>query len=742
MAQSSSEQEGELDVRQLLGTLLDNKWLILAVTAVFLVASVAYAILTTPIYQANAVVQVEQKGNQVPGLTAISQTLGASSPESTTQIALITSRSVIGEAVDALNLTVQARPRQLPVIGGFLARHYTTPASGEAAPSQLGLNRYDWGGAHIDLFQLRVPDALLGKQLVLTAGKGGQFSLSDHDGNVLLKGQAGQPASGHGVTIQVKSLTAHPGTEFYVARLGELHVITALQRSVVALEQGKESGIIQLTYDNPDPAQATKLLDQISNFYVLQNVERNSAEAAKSLQFVKEQLPKVRKDLEKATAALNAFQIQAHSVDISLQTKALLDQEVAVETSIQQLRQQQAEMERRFTPEHPAYKALMQQIGQLQAQKAAMEKQVGGLPDTQQELLRLTRDVQVSNQTYTGLLNQAQQLDIERAGTVGNVRVVDTAAVDVSHPVSPKKAAIALGGTFLGAFLAIAFVYTRQMLNRGVEDPAAIEKLGLAVYASIPLSMHQGEIETRRRRRSGMTPGATKRERSVTTRVLAFDDPNDLAVEAIRSLRTSLHFAMLEAKNNVLMICGASPAAGKTFVSTNLAAVVAQAGQKVLLIDADMRRGGLHTVLGSESSPGLSDLLVGKATLESALHHTEVDNLRFISRGHAPPNPSELLMHVNFETLLRGLAKAFDLVIIDTPPILAVTDAAIIGNHVGTSLLVARYGLNQARELALARQRFEQNRVTLKGAIFNAVERRSAGVYAYSYYDYRSAPAG
>ncbi|MBB6186547.1 polysaccharide biosynthesis tyrosine autokinase [Rhodanobacter sp. MP7CTX1] len=739
--QTTSQSDDEIDLGELLGTLIDHKWVLILVTGLFFAISVVYAVLATPIYEADAIVQVEQKVPDLPGLSAITQTLGASSSEATTEIALITSRTVIGAAVGDLGLSVEINPRRFPLIGNFIARHYSPDEPGAVAPPMLGMSRYDWGGSTLNIFQLDVPTSLLEKSLTLIAGKSGAYTLLDDDGNTLLSGRAGQSASGHRVTIQVKALVANPGARFEVIRHRDLAVISQLQLDVNATEQGKDSGIIALSYDNADPVLATQLLDQISGLYVRQNVERNSAEAANSLKFVREQLPIVRRDLEKATGALNAYQTKAHSVDITMQTKGLLEQEVAVETSIQQLRMQQADIERRYTPQHPAYKALMEQIGQLQSQKDSMEKQVGNLPDTQQELLRLTRDVQVGDETYTALLNQAQQLDIARAGTVGNVRIIDKAAVDVTQPVKPRKAIVVLGGTFLGGFLAVAFIFLRKMLNRGVEDPAAIEELGLPVYASVPLSLHQGSVESVRELRRQQVPVAHDRRQHSGTpiRLLALNDPADLAVEAIRSLRTSLHFAMLEAKNNILMISGASPNAGKTFVSTNLAAVVAQAGQRVLLLDADLRRGTLHRVMGSSAAPGLSELLVGKASLEEALHHKSLENLSFIGRGHAPPNPSELLMHANFTALLKTLMPLYDLIIIDTPPILAVTDAAIIGHHAGTSLMVVRFGLNQAREIALAKQRFEQNGVEIKGAIFNAVERRSAGYYSYGYYDYREA---
>jgi tyrosine-protein kinase Etk/Wzc len=625
---------------------------------------------------------------------------------------------------------VVVQPHRFPLIGGFIARHYSPDKPGDVASPWFGISRDDWGGATLDVYQLDVPDGLLGKTLTLVAGEHGAYTLRDPDGHTLLQGQVGQAAQGHGVTMQVKTLYANPGMRFDVTRNPTLSTVIKLQGEIGASEQGKDSGIIQLTYENADPKRAVAVLDQVQQAYVRQNVEKNSAQAANSLKFVKQQLPQVREHLDAAQAALNNFQIKAHSVNVDLQTKALLDQVVAIDTSIQQLQLQQADVARRFTKNHPAYKALMQQIGSLDAQKAKIEQQIDHLPDTQKQLLRLTEDVQVSNTTYTGLLNEAQQLEIARAGTVGNVRVIDPAATDVTHPAKPRRAIVVVGGTFLGAFLAVAFVFLRQMLNRGVEDPAEIEKIGLPVYAAVPLSTRELAI----------SEPASHRHGDGRQRLLAVDTPADLAIEALRSLRTSLHFARLEAGNNLLMISGSSPNAGKTFVSANLAAVIAQSGQRVLVVDADLRKGGVHRVLGGRPENGLSELISGQVTADAAIRPVDnVEGLFFLPRGAIPPNPSELLMHQACHELLTRFMQAYDIVIVDTPPILAVTDASVIGQYAGISLLVARFGMNQVRELDLARQRFLQNGVKIRGVVFNAVEKRASGYYSYGYYEYKSA---
>ncbi|MNO70133.1 Tyrosine-protein kinase wzc [compost metagenome] len=470
------------------------------------------------------------------------------------------------------------------------------------------------------------------------------------------------------------------------------------------------------------------MLDEIGKLYVRQNVERTSAEAASSLEFLRGQLPEVRRDLEKAEDALNAYQTLSKSVDISLETKAILDQIVALDTSISELKLQQAEMDRKFTRQHPAYQALVKQLGELSTKQKRLSKKVEGLPETQQELLRLTRDVQVGTQIYTQLLNKAQELDVMRAGAVGNVRVIDTADVDVTKPVKPKKPLIVLIATMLGLFVAIALVLVRKALNRGIENPEAIEQLGLPVYASIPYSVLQKAEEDKR--------GKGKSRAAKAAPLLAISHPTDLAIESLRSLRTSLHFATLEAENNRLMISGPSPSVGKTFVSANLAAVIAQAGQRVLLIDVDMRKGYLHKILGTDEQNGLSDLLTKRCDFDTAARKTDVDGFFFIPRGQIPPNPSELLMHANFTALLEEASKHFDLVILDTPPLLAVTDAAIVGRQAGTSLIVARFGLNPVREVDMTMRRFAQNGIELKGAIFNGVEKRASAYYGYGGYGY------
>jgi len=562
----------EIDLMGLLGTLIDHKWLIAGVTGVFMAAGVAYALLATPVYQANALIQVEAKKNDPLGFSDISSMLGKESP-SATEIELIKSRRNIGAAVDNLKLDIEVEPNRFPLIGEFMARRFKPDAENPVASPLFGMSSYGWGGEKLDIAELELPKELLGKQLTLISGEAGSFTLLDEDDNVLAKGLVGTTINENGVKLLVETLQANPGTTFSVVRQPRLTTIMAYQKALDIAERGKESGMIGMALEDTNPEVAIQTLNEIARLYVQQNIERTSAEAAQSLGFLKDQLPQVRKDLEKAENALNAFQIRSKSIDISLEAKAILDQIVALDTSISTLKLQQAEMDRKFTPQHPAYRALMGQLAELTAKQNRLAKQVEGLPSTQQELLSLTRDLKVSTEIYTQLLNKSQELDVMRAGAVGNVRLIDTADVDLRFPVKPKKPLIVLISTLLGAFLAIGYVLFRKALNRGVQNPDDIEKLGLPVYASIPFSSLQ-KVEDEK------SPGGRGTR---VTPLLASSHPTDLAIEGLRSLRTSLHFAMLEADNNRLMISGPSPKVGKSFVSANLAAVIAQSGQRVLL---------------------------------------------------------------------------------------------------------------------------------------------------------------
>ncbi len=721
-----TKEDKDIDLAHLFDTFLNNRALILTITGFFAALGVAYALLATPVYLASAMIQIQAKGG-LPSLTDVVGTAPAVSPAQT-EIALLKSRSVVGGAVEDLNLDIIIEPHHFPVVGGYIFRRFEPTEEGELGWYPEGFESYAWGGESLRVTQLIVPDKMHGEELTLEAAENNGFILRDPEGEVVVQGVVGEPIETPDYGITVAELNARPGTTFTVIKNRTYATTEDYQNRLNAGERGKQSGILNVTLEGTDPEKAVTVLEAVAQRYVDQNIARNAAEATQSLEFLSEQVPEVRKKLDAAQTALNEFQTGNRSVDISAETQSVLDRIVDLESQISEQNLKRTEMESRFTRQHPNFQALMNQINQLQAQKTELEKQIGTLPSTQQELLRLNRDVEVSSETYSMLLNKTQELDIIRAGTVGNVRIVDHAAADIDEPIKPNKPLIVIVATLLGGILAVAFVYVREALKRGVENPEEIERVGIPVYAAIPFSEKQGLLEKRL--------ANFKRDKSSASYLLSINDPADLATEAMRSLRTSLHFAMIEAKNNILMITGPSPAVGKSFVTSNLAAVIAQSGKKVLLIDADMRKGYLHKVMRCQGEKGLSDILSGRITLFDAIQKTQLNNLHVITHGQLPPNPSELLMHENFSRFVKEISSMYDLVIFDTPPILAVTDAALVGSQAGTTLMVTRYGMNGVKEIEFAKRRLEQNGILVKGVIFNAVVRKASTYSEYGYYQY------
>lgn len=712
---SSQRDSDEIDLGRLFGLLIDRRWLIIGVTFVFMVFGVLYAVLSTPIYQADALLQVEQKSSGLPALGDEFGEMFMSDSEAATEIEIMKSRMVVGAVVDQLNLTTQVTPKYSPIVGNWLARR--TPGKDEVLIRRFDVREVYEGHA----FTLEFDEA------------GRSFEVIDQEGESVLSGQVGQLATANGLSLLIADAVLNDTQEFTLVKANRLAVIRGVQGLLSVSERGKQTGILSANIQHTDKAYAADVLNAIANEYMLQNIRRNAAEAENSLAFIEQQLPEVQANLTAAEDKLNSYRLQNQSVDLSIETQSILERAVDIEKGLNELALKETEIARLYTREHPTYQALLEQKAQLEREQAQINEQVGGLPETQQEVLRLARDVEVSQEIYVQLLNRMQELNVLKAGTVGNVRILDDAVTN-PIPVAPKKALIVVLATMLGGMVSVGFVFVMTALNRGVESAEQLEELGISVYASVPLSPTQDEMNIKAMRRVKNKTGG-----EVKIPFLAIEDPADLAIEALRGLRTSLHFAMLEARNKTIMVSGPAPSVGKSFITANFAAVLAQAGQKVVVVDGDIRRGYMHVQLGGKNNFGLSDYLAGntanseESAIDGLIQSTNVKGLDIIPRGTAAPNPSELLMHSRMEELLSALNEKYDYVLIDTPPILAVTDAAIVGRYAGTSLLVARFGETPAKEVEATIKRFTQNGVDIRGVILNCVQRRATGYYGYGY---------
>jgi tyrosine-protein kinase Etk/Wzc len=714
----------EVSLSEYLDVLVQGRWLVAAALALALAGGGAYALLATPIYRSDALVQVEDAKATKGLLGDLSSAFGESSP-SETEIEILRSRALVGAVVKELRLEIVAEPRRFPLVGSFVARRHVEP---EVSGALLGLASYGWGGERIRVDRLDVPRALVDERLTLVAGEGGRYTLLDPDGAPLLGGDVGVAAAGRDAEIFVSELHARPGLEFAVTRRDRDDTVAGLQEELRIAEKGKKTGMLRLALDGAEPARIAAILDALALAYVRQNVERRSAEARKTLEFLEAQLPVLRGKLEAAEGALEGYRSRKGSVDVTLEAQAAIARAVEIEKAASTVEVERAALREKFTTDHPAIVALDRKLRQLVSEREALDARLKKLPMAELESARLLRDVKVANELYLIVLNKAQELRVVKEGEIGNVRVLDAAIVPVK-PVAPRRLAVLALSLLLGLGLGVAAAFGRRAFSEGVEDPEAVERAtGVSVHASVPRSAFQEEAERRARG-----------DRAARPLLLAVEHPKDLAIESLRSLRTSLQFALVESRNSVVGIGGPAPSIGKSFITANLAHLLGEAGKRVLVVDADLRRGQLHRHFGMERGRGLSDVIAGEVPALDAVRETGSANVSVLSTGTVPPNPAELLGSERFQRLLEELSTRHDLVLLDTPPVLAVTDAALVSRHAGVNLLVLRAGRHPMREIVAALRQLGRSGVRVQGIVMNDVRldrglgRRNSYHYQYKY---------
>ena len=530
-------------------------------------------------------------------------------------------------------------------------------------------------------------------------------------------------------TLFVQELRARPGTEFTLRKVSRPTAIRGLRGSLKFAEKGRRTSVIQITMTGTDPGALVRTLDTLAQAYLRHNVERRSDEAQRTLQFLDTQIPALRDELQKAETALEDYRTKAGGVgvDLTASTKATLDRTVEMEKRLSEMELQRKELLYRFTSSHPAIRAVDEKVGQLRAERERLNDQIRLLPEAEFQSIRLIRDVKVATELYVTLLNKSQELKVMKSGLVGNAHVLDL-AVRAEYPVSPNKSRAAAIALAAGLLLGVVMAFARKALHQGIIDPSEAERAtGIVVRASIPHSDRQAALEKERKAHKG-----------TRLKVLAESDPTDMAAESLRSLRTSLQFALMDSPNKVIAIGGPRPGVGKSFVTVNLARVFADAGKRVLLLDADLRKGSLHGYLGIHRTPGLAEAIGGEVSVADVLHKTDLAGIDFIPRGSSPTNPSELLGSERFRHMVEDLAGRYDMVLIDLPPILAVTDAALVGRVAGVNLLVLRANWHPVREIQQAVKAYAENGVRLSGIVFNDVPPRKGGPGGYSYaYQYQ-----
>lgn len=726
MNQTVNTADDTIDLKALVLSLLAQWKLILLCTILSLILGILYLRATTPVYAVDALVQVED------GKSAASKALlgelgdlaGAAGGKSAAdaEIEILRSRAVLGQVIQDLHLDIAITDPQ-----NTLWHNMITPPKEQRVYNQQGVS-FSENHQSFGIEQLDVPKYYQDKPLQLHFLNSQQFTLAYQD-EVVFKGNVNQLntlANAQGVWA-VKMNGAIPGREFIIKKMSLPAAMQAVTQNYSVAEKGKNSGVLSLSYQGDDKEHIAKVLNAILDVYHAQNIDRRTLESKQTLSFLDKQLPDLKNQLEQSELRFNQFREQNNTVDVTQESQLLLKQNIELDTAKFELKRKQAELAAKYTDDFPLMAEINAQLAAMDQKTQQLDTTLKRLPELQRQYLQLYRDVEVNTQLYTALLNSYQQLKVAQAGEIGNVRIIDH-AVEPVKPIKPKKPMILalslLGGLFLGTLLALA----RNLFRSGIVDSKQIEdSLDLPVYAAVPRSpIQENRVKILRKKK--------------TLPILAHNHSDDIAIESLRSIRTTIHFALANAKNNVIMISGPAPEVGKSFVTANLATIFAQNNKRVLVIDGDLRRGYLHKYFDQAIEPGLAEYLIGKNTLEQILKATLIENLTFISRGRSPGKPSELLASQQFEQLVQTLSSQFDYIIIDSPPVLAVTDPAIISRYTGINLLVARFGVTHLQELEMAESRFNHAGTKIDGVILNDVQRSSSSGYTYNYnYAYTAA---
>ena len=618
------------------------------------VIGVFVALWIRPVYKVDALLQIESKNSKSASMMAGLGSLFATTSPAETEIELIKSRQIIGDAVDKMCLQYSATP--LNKIDRLLHRE-----------GRMDVNQFEvpWD---------KVPEKERNQPWFAVIKDSTTFDLLDHNHKKVLTGVVGQtyrePYAGDTVVFSVFSMNVVPGQKFELNKKNRLNAIDSFKGAFDVKEKGKKTGILEFSYQDIYPDRATKILNEIATTYLRQNVEQRNAEAQKTLEFLEKQLPEVKAQMDSSLLKFNTYRNKVGSVDINAETRLVLENRTKLQQDLLALQQKKQSAIRLFQPEHPTIKTLEEQEATLKRELAMNSSATKKLPATQQEVLKLTNEVEMSKIMYTTMLNNIQQLKLVSAGEVGSVRIIDFAE-QVNKPSKPNKKIIVLIALLMGFAFGAAIVILKSKFSNGVRDAHFIEReTGFSVYAKVPKG----------------NPNGTK-----GTRPLAVVEPDDVAVESLRALRSSLEFSMEENARPIIGVSGLIPGVGKSFISVNLAALCAGLGKKVLLIDADLRKGRLHKEFGIKRGKGLSQVLLHTATTEEVISKTEVENLDIMPCGNVPSNPSELLGSKHYTNMIDTLEKQYDLIIVDTPPIMLVTDAALACRSASQIVMVIEY---------------------------------------------------
>jgi tyrosine-protein kinase Etk/Wzc len=673
--------------------------------------------LTSPVYQSNILIKIDElpdapTGSRPALMSMVSPAFDARS-NTPGEMQVLQSRQTVAHVIDALKLDVVARPHRFPLIGAWMASH----GADLSKTGVVGFDGYAWGDEKITIGTFDVPRKLEGRQLTLTALSGGRYELSGSDLDKPFVGTVGKSetfATPKGnVTLHVDRIEAAPGIRFDLKRMSRQDVIEEMQKGLQIVEQGEKSNVVNVSMRGSDPQMLSQTLNALGADYVRENNDRNATIAANSLRFLEGQLPAMREQMVAAEQRYTAYRNEHGLVDATEEGRLNLQRVSDAEAQLLTLQRSRAELAARYALSSPAVMAVDSQIAMTKQYLDNQKARANAMPMEQQDVVGLTRDVRLTTDVYTAARNNIEQLRLIQASKAGFAQIIDPADVP-EHPVRPVRSLILAASLLLGLLAGVAISFVRELLLDGVTEPEEVEaRTGLMVYGMVPHSEKQHELRR------------TANAADARDLILACRHPRDPAAESLRSFRSALQYTLASARNNIVMVAGPLPQVGKSFVAANLAVILALAGKRVLLVDCDLRRGALHRSFGLPAGAGLAEVLADLSLLPELVKREVVPNLDLVPCGGYPANPSELLDSNAFDSLMNKVSAEYDIVLLDSAPALAVSDAGIIAPRAGSVFLVARFSETRVAEIEETAKRFAQVGTRIHGVMLNGFDVRS-----------------
>ncbi|NOQ42436.1 MAG: polysaccharide biosynthesis tyrosine autokinase [Desulfuromusa sp.] len=738
-------QEEEIHLSDYLNVLRRRKTVFFMVFFTVFALVALYTFLVTPIYQASGTLHIRDEKGKVDLLGDLG--LGQGSPIES-EIEILKSRTNIEEVVRRLHLDWQGDKKS----PGLSARVRQFSSTAEEPVYLIKLTGED------------------------------HFDVIDSDDRLVGQGRSGELLRGQGIELLLTDLLGEKGDSFRLIQRSFNGTVRGLRMQINTSQLGKKTNILKLSYSNSDPVTARDVVNTLVQVFLERSVTLKTQEASKSLEFIAGQLQNVRLELDAAEKQLEAFKsasglvqldteaegfierlagtekqlaalsVREKQVNFAIEaftaaraqgqtyTPAILANDPAVAGMAQKLVEYEVQKKAllvEYTTEHPAVQVLSRQVAEVQnkifatyqsnlldlAQQQAglteelsrYDQQLKQLPRAERQLVHLVRQAKVNADIYTFLLQKHEEARILRASTMSNIDIIDP-AIAPEKPIKPQKKKNLLLGFIVGIMLGVGLAFFLEYMDDSIKDPDLAKRLlGLPALVTIPFLGNKGK------------PGSGRAHTLVSQL-----DPKAPAAEAFRALRTSIHFSAINKEKRILMITSPFPGEGKTTISANLAVTLAQTGDRVLIIGCDLRRPALHEFFEGHQLPGLTEVLVGDQTFDDAVNLTGAPGVDFLSSGSTPPNPAELLGSETMTRLVSELRQRYDHIILDAPPVLAVTDAVILSELADLVLIVFELGRNTTKVTHLMRDQLANIQAPLAGLVFN--DKSAKGISYYGGY--------